>query len=401
MNYILKLIKYKFFTKINDDYITFISFNGKYADSPKALTKHIHDLDNSKKIIWLVNDIDNNEIPDYVVKIKYGTKEAWDYYCKSKIIIDNVYGMHENYLKGDSIFYKIKYFIISFLKNKKGQLFYTTWHGTPLKKIGLDSIRSSSTNFSCPNTTMILDNQHTADVMKNITLNKIKILLMGSPKNDILFDNKIKIDKLKDDLRLPKNNKIILYAPSFRSNSDETNNIERSGINQINEMDIEQLIDTLNKKFSGNWSLVCRFHYKVEEKIDWNNINKKYGNKVINGNLHQDIMEYIKCSDILITDMSSCLFEFALIDKPVFLYFPDLKHYKNEERGLYFDIETLPFPCSSNFNSLIEKITNFDEKKYQTNVKKFINKLGYIEKKTVSKEIAKYILEDSKEEHNK
>lgn len=396
MNYILNLIKYKFFTKINNNYITFISFNGKYADSPKALTKYIHDLDKSKMIIWLVNDINNNEIPDYVLKIKYGTKEAWDYYCKSKIIIDNVYCMHENYLGGNDLFHKLKYIIISFLKNKKGQLFYTTWHGTPLKKIGTDSLRSKSTDFSCPNTTMILDNKHTADVIKKITLDKIKILLMGSPKNDILFDNKIKIEKLKKELSLPSDNKIILYAPSFRSNTDETNDIERSGINQMNQMDIDLLINTLNKKFGGDWTLVCRFHYKVEEKIDWNNINKKYGDKVINGNLHQDIMEYIKCSDILITDMSSCLFEFALIEKPVFLYFPDLEHYKNEERGLYFDIQKLPFPYSTDFNLLIKEILNFDEKKYKNATKKFIKELGYTDKKMVSKEIAKYILEDSK-----
>ena len=55
----------KLFTKIDNNLIVFTSFNGKYADSPKAIADAIHNIDSSTKIVWLVNDIRDASIPNY------------------------------------------------------------------------------------------------------------------------------------------------------------------------------------------------------------------------------------------------------------------------------------------------------------------------------------------------
>lgn len=394
IKYFIKLIIYKFFTKINNDYITFISFNGKYADSPKAITKCIHEIDKSKKLFWLVNNVDNEEIPSYVKKIKYNSFKAWICYCKSKIIIDNVFCMHEYYYEGKSIKSKIKYKLVSFLKNKKGQRFYTTWHGTPIKKILTDSINSNITEFSCPNTTMFLDNKYAYEILNRVTFNKIKIVQMGSPKNDILFDKKISLDDLKTKLKLPINNKIILFAPTFRTDDNKVNSINRSGIDQLNMINIEELLNHMKTKFEGNWSLVCRFHYHVEKQLNWKELKQKYGNKIINGNEHDDIMEYLMCANVLITDMSSCLFDFALTEKPIFVFFPDAENYKKNERGLYFDISELPVQCATDYDSLLSNIDSFNYNEYKNNICRFLTKMGYIKENEASQKMAKYILED-------
>lgn len=399
MNYLtetIKLIKYKFFTKINDNYITFISFNGKFTDSPRALTEYIHKLDDKKEIIWLVNDVDNPEIPKYVNKIKYDSKLAWDYYCKSKIIIDNVYCLHEFYQKSNTILSKFKFKVGSFLKNKKGQYFYTTWHGTPIKKIGADSINSNIVDFSCPNTTMILNNKYTYDIMNRITFNRIKIKLLGSPKNDILFDDKIDINDIKKKLNLPLNKKIILFAPSFRTDSNNQQNVYKSGIDQINMMDIKKLLKTMKDKFGSEWVMICRFHYYVEKEINWDELHSKYKDLIINGNEFEDIMEYLKCADVLITDMSSSIFDFALANKPVLIFFPDLQNYKNNERGLYIDINDTPFAVATNFEELVDNIQSFDNNKYIDETEKFLKEFGFIEEKNASEKVAKFILEDMK-----
>ena len=395
VNKIIKLIKYKYFSTIDEKITVFTSFNGKYADSPKAITEDYHAINPEKQIIWLVNDIKNKDIPDYVKAIKYGSKKADIAYNKAKTVIDNVYCDHEYYSDYKTIKQKIKYNIISYLKNKKGKKYYTFWHGTALKKIGADSIRSNSKVFSCNNTTMFLDNKHMEIIQKRITNNKIVIKLLGSPRNDILFDEKIDTNAIKNKIGLPKNSKIVLYAPSFRSDGNK-NNVELSGITQINEIDINHLLQILEKKFKHNWVLVCRFHYKVEKEINWNKIYKKYQNKIINGNKHEDIVEYLKCSDILITDMSSSLFDFSLTNKPVFLYFPDEENYRNNERGLYFSIEELPYPLSKTPKELYASIENFNDKKYKQDLSEFIKKLGYIDNKKRSREICEFIKKDEK-----
>ena len=62
---------------------------------------------------------------------------------------------------------------------------------------------------------------------------------------------------------------------------------------------------------------------------------------VRNASCYESIQELLVASDILITDYSSTMFEFALLKKPCFLYTPDAKSY---DRGFYFPIEDLPFP---------------------------------------------------------
>jgi len=396
IKYIKKSLKYKRI-KIDNNLITFISFNGKYADSPRALTEHIHKLDENKKIVWLVNNIKNSNIPDYVEVEKYGTPKAWELFYQSKIIVDNVYGLHETYLKSKKITDKIKFKIECFLKYKKGQFVFTTWHGTPLKKMGIDSVNNNIVDFECPNTTMILDNQYTCDIMSRLTFGKVKMKLLGSPKNDLLFDNKIDKNEIKKMLQLPLDKKIVLFAPSFRTDSNNEQNINRSGINQINMMEIDKLLEKLNNKFGSEWSLVCRFHYHVESKINWSELKQRYGDKIINGNNFEDIIEYLKCSDAIITDISSCLFDFALMNRPVFLFFPDLDNYKNNERGLYIEIENLPFKCSEDFNGLLKNIEEFNSLEYSKKVKKFIKELGYLNEKETAEKIAKFILNDGVE----
>lgn len=380
--------------KIDKDLITFTSFNGKYADSPKALTESIHKLDESKKIAWLVNKVENTDIPSYVQVEKYGTPKAWDLYYKSAKIVDNVYGLHEAYLRSNNLIDKFKFKLLTNINNKKGRHVYTTWHGTPLKKMGIDAVNSDIVDFSCPNTTMILDNKYTYDIMKRITLGKIHMELLGSPKNDLLFDDNVDVNELKKKLKLPLDRNILLFAPSFRTDSNNEQNISRSGISQIEMMDIDKLLNKMKETFGNEWSIVCRFHYHVEKKINWSELKERYGDKIINGNEHEDIIEYLKCADVLFTDISSCLFDFALMDKPVFLFFPDLENYKNKERGLYINIEELPFGCSQTFEELLQDIEKFDLNEYQVKVKEFINSLGYVDKEKTADKIAQFILSD-------
>ena len=92
--------------------------------------------------------------------------------------------------------------------------------------------------------------------------------------------------------------------------------------------------------------------------------------------------------------MSSTLYDFSLINKPVFLFFPDLENYSNNERGLYLNIKDLPYPCSTTFEDLIVDIEKFDIDKYNKKVKKFIQSLGYVEEQKTSEIVAKFILEE-------
>ncbi len=375
--------------------VLFTSFNGHYSDSPKCISQKIYELAPQLEQVWLVKKQYINNLPEYVRAIDIDRIfTAFWYRATAHIIVDNVYGekaISLNKNKGS----KLTFWIKSFLNKKRGQFVFTTWHGTPLKRMGRDQIGQNIVDFSCPQTTMLLGNQFTLDIMKHITFGKIKMELLGTPRNDILFLSTDKELEIKKKLGVPEDKKIILFAPTFRSDAEAgmaNTNVYRSGINQLEEIDFSLLFETLSKVFGGEWVMVCRFHYHVEAKLDWNKLQQKYSGRIINGNEFDDMSDYLACADVLLTDASSSMFDFAIRKKPCFLFFPDIDYYKNSERGFYMQINELPFEIAENFLDLIKNITEFNEKEYIAKVQALLEKIESVDDLNSSERVAKYIL---------
>ena len=364
------------------------SYEGaKQTDSPLEICKYIRNKYPETKIVWLGNkgNID-------IKYIKYKSIMGSFYRATSKVIVDNIFC--------DSVFYiddknsKMKEKILSFLHRKRGQKYVTTWHGTPLKRMGRDQVGNTISDCIV-NKPMyfIMGNTYTAEILNHMVFDKAEVKLFGSPRNDILVNaNKENILESKKRLNLPFDKRIVLYAPTFRSNLDMSEkNIENSGIYQMNMINFDRLFCILKEKFGREWVFICRFHYHVETMVDWEKLENKYPDCFINGNLHEDIADYLLCSDVLITDYSSCMFDYAILNRPVFLFCHDLGHYQNEERGFYIDINELPFPVAENFNKLCENIENFDNETYCENLKKMKKQMEYCEEGDATEKAGDFI----------
>ncbi|MBQ7935478.1 MAG: CDP-glycerol glycerophosphotransferase family protein, partial [Clostridia bacterium] len=390
----LLLLKQKY-TPVQKDRILFTSFNGHYSDNPKYLSEAIHRLDPCKELVWLVQKQYLPLLPPYVRGIDISDSKAVQKMRGTAVaIIDNVYGDKEQWLSSSSKGSKLKFALTRRLKDKPGQQVFTTWHGTPLKCMGRDQVGSSVLNFSCPRTTMILGNQYTLDIMQRLTFYRLQMELIGTPRNDLLFASKEQTEPIKTALELPPDKKIILFAPTFRNDGNklQDTNLQRSGLNQLKEMDFGRLFQALSHRFGGDWALVCRFHYHVEQQVNWEELNQKYPGRIINGNLHDDMAQYLACTELLLTDASSSMFDFALTGRPCLLFFPDLEHYATRERGFYTPIDQLPFPAAVDFPELLKKIQTFDAEEYTTKTKKMLENYGFTDDENSSARVANYIL---------
>lgn len=116
------------------------------------------------------------------------------------------------------------------------------------------------------------------------------------------------------------------------------------------------MVRTLEERFGGTWKVLLRHHFH----------NRKAGAKVrgneflINATGYVDMQELLVASDIGISDYSSWVCDIVLMKKPVFLYTADLDEYNNE-RGLYYPLETTPFPIAINNDELTRNILEFDQ----------------------------------------
>lgn len=394
---IFKEFFYGFICKISPvkrNRVVFTSLSGQYSDSPKAISIQLHEMNPSFEIVWLVKQGIIGELPDYITPVVIGSWKAQWYRGSARVMVDNVFADHATTIYGDDSYAKLRAKIYLFLHNKKRQLRITTWHGTPIKRMGRDQIGNHVTDFLCNDMTMILGDQYTMDIMKRLTFHRIPMELIGTARNDVLFDQTYAA-AIKQKIGIQADKKVILFAPTFRSDGqdNEVRNVQLSGINQLQEICFDALFAALQHKFGGEWVFVCRFHYHVADEVDWVELEQKYPGKFINGNQLQDMADYLACSDVLLTDASSCMFDFSLTKKPCFLYFPDLERYENSERGFYIPIRSLPFPIAITQDQLIDHIKNFDPVSYETALLKMKQEFLFVDDGHASEKIVQYIIE--------
>ena len=358
--------------------VLFRSFNGQYNDNPKYISEELHKIRPDINIVWAIRDGKSEDFPDYVKTVPLDSAEYAKYIARAQVVVDNYSGCRTNFLKNNSIVKRLAFWLMS--RHRKGQFNLSTWHGTPLKHISLDEPQYKDSPFvrAYFNTDMLVAGcDLTANAFKSAFCWDKDILMCGTPRNDILFENKK--TELKKKLGLPEDKKVFLFAPTFR------NSVEMSGVSQLRQLNIELLMSKLKEKFGGDWCFVFRSHNLVMSAIQ--NESLSVNSNIINGNLFPDMAEYLSCADALLTDYSSSMFDYMLTGRPVFLYTPDLFDYKNSERGFYFDIETTPFSLAETPEALVENLTDFDTDLYKRQVDVFLKSIGNVERGTASRAV--------------
>ena len=169
-----------------------------------------------------------------------------------------------------------------------------------------------------------------------------------------------------DTYGIPHHKKVILYIPSFRDN----HRVDCYGL------DAHTLLSALENKFGHDWVLMVRLHPRLKEIFE--NDLFKFSKHIIDATYYPDIQEILVAGDAAITDYSSCIFDFMLSYKPAFIFATDRQNY-GSDRGFYYPLSETPFPIAESNAELIRNIKNFDIKKYQTAVKKFLKGKGCME----------------------
>lgn len=364
---------YSCIAPIEKNTVLFFSFHGQYNDNPKYISEKLHQKYPDIKIVWVKSSKSHENFPKYVETVEIDTWKYYKYVNCAQVVVDNYTGLRKRIFYKKTIIRSIKNL---FIKKRKRQYNISTWHGTPLKKIILDEpiYQKKSYKMVTNSDYIVAGCQYTKEALLSASKGALFVKMYGTPRNDLLIHNNIDITELKKKLNIPINSKVVLYAPTFR------NDINNSGVNQMKELEFNKILEELSTRFFGEWCFVFRVHNMVLDKIDTEQIANKYMNyRIINGNLGDDMVEYLVCADLLITDYSGSMFDFALTGKPCFLYAPDREYYEKQERGFYMNYDELPFPKCYTSNELVEKIRNFDEVTYKGNIEKFLQDIGNIE----------------------
>lgn len=185
--------------------------------------------------------------------------------------------------------------------------------------------------------------------IQSFKLPKNRVIITGSPRNDALFDGKIKITgkiaEIIEDVH-KKGGFIGFYMPTHRQEGgEEMLKMITDNLNQFQKMLDEKNIYLLVK--------LHQFHQHESSLERLKNI--RY---VTNQDLDGDIYPYLPKTDFLITDYSTIYIDYLLVNKPIVFLNYDLEKYTALDRELYFPYEEVtPGPKVSSWEELIPTLS--------------------------------------------
>ena len=370
---------------IDDKLVVFETFMGRqYGCNPKAIYEYMISCPefDDYRFVWILKEPTEairRIVSERAEIVTWGTKKYYEVCAQAKYIVTN-----------SALNYRIK--------RKPGQVIMQTWHGTPLKRLRCD-IEAEKGNVN--NTLDEIKIKNDMDVIRyNLFLSPSAfasekfISSFNMKELDYLFHyTEEEAAKLKEELGIPHDKKVILYAPTFRDNEHDG-----TGYTYNLHLDFEKL----RRELGDEYIVLLRVHYFVASRFDFD----KYTDFVINVSNLDDITPLYTISDVLITDYSSVFFDYSNLKRPMLFYMYDLDDYAEGIRGFYFDIDEIPGPKIRTEEELIGWIKRlagepygkayFDE--YGEVFDRFIEKFASLEDGDASRRAVEYLLQEGEKE---
>ena len=150
-------------------------------------------------------------------------------------------------------------------------------------------------------------------------------------------------------------------------------------------IDCDKVIAAVENCYGEKATLLFRSHY-------YDNHFYKKSEQVIDVTNYSDMQELLCAADIVITDYSSVIWDYALIGNPCFLYVPDLEIYRDKLQGFFTPIETWPGIICSDMNELLQQLRHIDKNVSLEIAEKHLKYANSYEKGNAGKKVVEEII---------
>ena len=154
-----------------------------------------------------------------------------------------------------------------------------------------------------------------------------RVEALGVPRTDVFYKPHIVSDattQVRERYGIPSTKKIALYAPTFRGNGQVTAFFDYDSVDW----------DGLARQLGDDWVVMVKMHPFVTPLTT----ARPDVTGVLDVTFDREITQLLMAADVLITDYSSTIFEYALLERPIVFYCPDLEQY-TADRDFYYPFE--------------------------------------------------------------
>ena len=294
--------------------IVYNSYNGRYSDNPRAIHQGLLRRGDDHEHVWLADDRHLSGFPPGVSTARIASPEGVAALESADVLVANC---HTDLDRWDK---------------RADTLYLQTWHGTPLKRIHRAALQTWGDEA------MELLDREIARWDRLLTPSRAgthllrsafgysgEVLETGYPRNDVLLaaDREERRARVRAELGIAEGTMAVLYAPTYRDDDLDSPDLALG-------LDVAALADRLG----DDVVLMLRAHYFLGGRR-----LVAHDRRMLDLSGYADVPDLYLAADVLVTDYSSALFDFAVTGKPILVYAYDLEHYRDRLRGFTFDLE--------------------------------------------------------------
>ncbi|MDA2802994.1 CDP-glycerol glycerophosphotransferase family protein [Nocardiopsis suaedae] len=323
--------------------VLFDSYTGRqFSDSPQSIYAELRRRGGQwadHPMSWLVKDGQVN-LPEDLEPVRHNGRDFYEALARSRYIVTNSRQP-------------------AWFARRPDQVVVQTWHGSMLKRIGFDieNIRGKSRDYHDKLAWetqqwdyLVSPSPWATPILRRAFRFDGEILETGYPRNDIFFapDREEIAARTRRALGLPEGKKVVLYAPTWRDDKYYTRGKHK--------LDLHLDLRRMYEKLGDDHVLLVRRHPRVVDSVPI--VGEDF---VWDVSLYPEIMELFLITDVLVTDYSSMMFDFANTGRPMLFFTYDIESYRDNLRGFYFDFEeTAPGPLLTESDEVIAALRDID-----------------------------------------
>jgi CDP-glycerol glycerophosphotransferase len=322
------------------DMVLMDSFDSRqYSDSPRAMAEELIRRGSPYEIVWVSAD-GQFEVPEGSRVVLRNSLAHYEAMARARLVVANN-PMPPGYVR------------------REGQTYVQTWHGTPLKKIGFDiEVWRGSADYLerfaadvAQWDFLVSPQPWSTPIWRRAFRYDGEILEVGYPRNDLL--NRPELPEVAASVRqrlgIPADARVVLYAPTWRDDVRKTGGVG---------LDLNLDLAEFERRLGPDHYLLVRGHINVREAVK----DATQSPRILDVSKYPDIVELYAIADVLITDYSSVMFDYAVTRRPMLFFTYDLEHYRDDLRGFYFDFEAeAPGPLLRTNDELFDALSTIDK----------------------------------------
>jgi CDP-glycerol glycerophosphotransferase len=301
--------------------IVYNSYHGRYSDSPRVLYKALLAERWGSEHLWLVDPRYAAMFPPGIPTVPVASAAAVAALEEADLLIANCHV--------DSVDWC-----------KRPQLRYLqTWHGTPLKRIHRAAVGAHAEDGSMDGLDadiarwdyLITPSRAGTELLREAFGYTGAVLETGYPRNDVLNrpDHEERRARVRHGLGIAEDETVVLYAPTFRDDD-------------VTDLDVPLSLDVsaLAAHLGEGYRFLVRRHYFHGQRPPLPG-----DERIRDVSSYSNVSDLYLAADVLVSDYSSVIFDFAVTGKPILLFAYDLEHYRDRLRGFTMDLHVdMPGP---------------------------------------------------------